>query len=103
MRRFASHFEIDYDWPTSLCHGWGAGAVPFATRLLMGIQPLKPGYRSVSLNPCLEVPWSYQASVPTPWGPIRIERGGAGEVPFYRIPREIEVEASASGVRIEHG
>jgi hypothetical protein len=92
MRKYASHFELGWGWPLSLCHGWGAGAIPIATRHLLGIEPLEPGWRRMRLDPALSIPWSWQAELPTPYGPIRAERPRRGGKIRYRVPRRIKVD-----------
>ena len=72
LRRFVSHVDIDFDWPTSLCHGWGAGAVPMTTELLLGIQSVEPGYGKISLRPTTEIrgatrPPFPRRSAQSPW------------------------------------
>lgn len=100
LRRFASSLDIDFDWPTSLCHGWGAGAVPLTTEFLLGIRPIAPGFRQIELNPVAELPWSYQALVPTPFGPITVEKAADGN-PHYCIPREIGIQAISDSLSVE--
>jgi hypothetical protein len=76
-----------WTWPTSLCHGWGAGVVPVAAEFLLGIAPVTPGFGTVSLDPCREIPWSFEATVPTPHGTIRVEREKECGAIHYTIPR----------------
>lgn len=91
-RKYASHFDQTWRYPLSLCHGWGAGAVPITTRWLLGIHPTKPGFGAISLSPCMNVPWSYQATVPTPHGPIKVERDNHDARIRFIVPRAIGVE-----------
>ena len=76
-----------WTWPTSLCHGWGAGAIPVAAEFLLGITPAAPGYGAVALAPCRQIPWSFEATVPTPLGLIRVERATRGGAVHYTIPK----------------
>lgn len=79
------------DWPKSLCHGWGAGIIPLATRHLLGVQPLSPGFTSVSIGPTANLPWTFSATIPTPHGPIRVSKKRPKGPIDYEIPRAIEV------------
>jgi alpha-L-rhamnosidase len=78
-------------WPKSLCHGWSSGAVPIATRYLLGIRPCSPGFATVRLDPALTVPWTYRATVPTPHGPIDVERPDRRGPVVYRLPEPVRV------------
>jgi hypothetical protein len=89
LRRYSCHLDLNMRYPTSLCHGWGAGAVPLTTELLLGITPTKPGFAQIKLEPRVELPWSYQAKVPTPFGPISVEKDGSGV--RYQVPKSIVV------------
>lgn len=80
-----------WTWPYSLCHGWGAGAVPVATRFLLGIEPVAPAFGVVTLDPCITIPWTFSATVPTPHGHIRVKRQEKDGPVQYYIPRAIEV------------
>ena len=44
-----NHLDLNMNYPASLCHGWGAGAVPLTTELLLGITPTKPGFTEIKL------------------------------------------------------
>jgi hypothetical protein len=90
-RKYSSHYDLNWPYPVSLCHGWGAGAVPIATRHLLGIEPVAPGFAEVRLDPALAVPWAYRATVPTPLGAIAAERDGAGAPVRYRLPQGMRV------------
>jgi len=81
-------------WAKSLCHGWSSGLVPMVERYLVGVRPVLPGFDAVELLPRSAMPWSFDAAIPTPHGPIRAvcERGG-GPV-HYRVPRPIAVAGS---------
>jgi hypothetical protein len=79
------------DWPKSLCHGWGSGAVPLALRHLLGVTAVGPGYSRVRIAPTLALPWRWEATVPTPHGPIRVRRGSKRGAVEYELPRNVEV------------
>lgn len=92
LRKYGNGCSITNTWATSLCHGWGAGLVPIATRHLLGITPTSPGYRTVSLKPHCPLPLAFQATVPTPAGPIKVERNAPHEPIHYSIPAGIRVD-----------
>ncbi|MCX5660350.1 MAG: hypothetical protein NTW19_11595 [Planctomycetota bacterium] len=77
------------DWPKSLCHGWGSGIIPLATRHLLGVSPIAPGYGRVRISPAADLPWTFAATVPTPHGPIRVEKARPGGRVEYDIPRGV--------------
>jgi hypothetical protein len=96
MRRYGNGYSIDNPWSISLCHGWGAGLVPIAARNLLGIRPTSPGYKSVTLQPLGQLPWTFQATVPTPEGPIVVRRDDPRGPVRYSLPKAIRVETKAS-------
>jgi hypothetical protein len=73
-------------FPKSLCHGWGSGLVPLAQRWLLGIEPLAPGFAEVALHPAAPMPWAFEATVPTPHGPLRVSSDGRGAPLRYAVP-----------------
>lgn len=91
MRRYSIFHGVFWAWPVSLCHGWGAGAVPIAARHLLGIEPTGPGFETLALKPCLDIRWSYQAEVPTPRGLIRLTREKPGGEIVVEAPKGIRV------------
>jgi hypothetical protein len=93
LRKYSSDFTIKWEWAASLCHGWGAGAIPIAARYLLGIEPTSPGYRTVALNPLLELPWTFCATIPTPEGTITVERDKPDGAVRYSVPKGIAVTA----------
>jgi len=96
-RRYYCHYNSEFDWTVSHCHGWSSGAVALATRYVAGVRPVLPGFRAVSLDPCAGIPWAFQATVPTPYGPIRALREKSRGPVVYWVPRGITVERSAEG------
>ncbi len=77
--------------PKSLCHGWGSGTVALTTRYLLGIEPVAPGYSKVLQRKPADLPWTFEASIPTPHGPIHIEKTEADGEINYHWPKEIEI------------
>ena len=90
MRRYSSHLQFGFPWPLSYCHGWGAGAVPCAFALLAGVEAVAPGFSKVTIAPCLDIKWAFDAEIPTPRGAIAIT--GDGKTAHYRMPECIGIE-----------
>ena len=65
----------------SLCHGWSCGPAPWLINNVLGIRPLDPGCRRVSVNPDLgDLEWA-EGSMALPDGgavKVRVERGADG-------------------------
>jgi alpha-L-rhamnosidase len=56
----------------SLAHGWSAGVTTWLTQAILGVRPLEPGMRRVSIHPELaDLTW-VRGKVPTPRGPIEV-------------------------------
>ena len=79
------------DWPKSLCHGWGGGLATMTTRYLLGVRPVEPGMRKVVLDPSATTRATFEASVPTPMGMIRVWKSTPGGKVEYRLPKGVEV------------
>jgi hypothetical protein len=94
MRRLASHFDLNWDFPASLCHAWGSGSVPYAAQWLQGIRVLEPGYRKMNLDPQCGFGWTFEATVPTPYGTIHLQRDTPNGPIAFTAPDEIEVVAN---------
>ena len=57
----------------SLAHGWSSGPTAWLIEQVLGIQPLEPGFREVSIRPDLvDLQWARGAE-PTPQGLIRVD------------------------------
>jgi alpha-L-rhamnosidase len=56
---------------TSLAHPWGAGVTKWLSENVLGVQPLTPGFKTISIVPFLskEVTW-VKGTVPTPFGAV---------------------------------
>lgn len=93
LRRFNINPDLNKEYTTSLCHGWGSGAVPLTTRYLLGITAESPGFKSISIKPSVDVPWAFQATVPTPEGTIRVLRNEKSKQVQYIVPEGIRVVA----------
>ncbi len=75
-----------HGFPKSLCHGWGSGLVPLSARWLYGVEALAPGYGEIALHPPASLPMAFSATIPTPSGPLRIEREDPTGPLAYHIP-----------------
>lgn len=78
----------------SLCHGWASGPTSWFTRHVLGVVPLKPGFRKVAITPSLGSIVRVRGTVPTPFGTISVshEKQPDGKVhTVYQAPPEIEV------------
>lgn len=65
-------------------HPWGASPANIIARHILGVQPLEPGYKTVSIRPQPGPLTHVQGRVPTPRGPIFVAfRGGA--VPHLQV------------------
>ncbi|MGN0867392.1 MAG: alpha-L-rhamnosidase C-terminal domain-containing protein [Oligosphaeraceae bacterium] len=60
------------DGAGSLCHGFGTSPLCFFQEALMGIQPVRPGFREFSVNPSLLDLTHLEGYVPVPGGEIRL-------------------------------
>lgn len=57
----------------SLCHGWSAAIALYTARVILGIEPLEPGFRRYRCEPmALGGMTSASGSVMTPHGPINV-------------------------------
>jgi len=83
-------------FPKSLCHAWSSGTVPITTKYLLGITPEKPGFEEISLLPELNIPWSFEAKVPTPHGIIYVSKKSEGDSVQFNVPSKIRVSKQLS-------
>ncbi len=66
----------------SLCHGWAGGVTAWISEYVLGVIPVEPGFKSVSIKPVLgDLEW-IDGKVPTPFGSIRVraEKDAQGNV-----------------------
>lgn len=78
----------------SLCHGWSVGVIPFVYQWLLGVSFEGIGCKKMYIQPRLCGLSYIEASLPTPYGVVRIEHtaGTDGKViTKYTAPEEIEV------------
>lgn len=56
----------------SLCHGWSAGTVPFASEYILGLKIKEAGCRKISIEPSLgSLSWA-EGTLPTPYGDVKV-------------------------------
>lgn len=78
----------------SLCHGWAAGPTPWLQRYVLGVKPVEPGCKTVEVKPHLGDLAFVEGSVPTPYGPIKVEahKDAAGKtVCSVKAPKGVKV------------
>ena len=80
----------------SLCHGWASGPTAWLSQVVLGVKPLEPGCKRVSVAPQLgNLKWA-EGKYPTPLGPIHVrhERQPDGTISSQiDAPRGIIVES----------
>ncbi len=77
----------------SLCHGWAAGTVSFATEYILGIKVAEVGCKKITISPDLgDLKWA-EGNFPTPYGNVfvRAEKKDGQTVVKYEAPEQIEI------------
>ena len=69
-------------------------------RHMMGLSPLAPGWDRLAIEPPAELPFEYEASVPTPHGIVKVAQEAGGR-PRFRLPRGIELAVKPSDVKVD--
>ena len=62
----------DFDYAGSLCHGWSGVFPYFCGSILLGVEPLEPGFASFTVDPVCCGLSRASGEVPTPSGAIRV-------------------------------
>ena len=77
----------------SLCHGWASGPVPYLTKYVLGVQPLKAGCRQIALSPKLSCLDYIEGVYPTPYGDVEIyhKKQKAHMKTLIKAPKEVEI------------
>ncbi|WP_078544632.1 family 78 glycoside hydrolase catalytic domain [Litchfieldia alkalitelluris] len=94
---------IEGDFSRSHCHAWSAAPTYVFGVLFLGVKPLEPGFKKVSISPNLNGLKWIKGSVPIPQGKIDIYCKDLGEYIDLQItlPDEIEVQIDvAKGTRV---
>ena len=78
----------------SLCHGWASGPAAWISANIMGVVPVEPGFKKVSVKPFLgDLDW-FEGTVPTPYGQIsvRCKKNADGTLDLkVDAPKEVTV------------
>lgn len=95
---FHAHLNADdgEGYYVSLAHGWSSGPTVWLTEEILGVRPIQPGFREVSIRPDLAgLGWAH-GSVPTPSGPIKVayEAHGSGLEAHISLPSEVIAQVS---------
>jgi hypothetical protein len=75
----------DFGGAGSLCHGWSAVPIYFYHAYLLGIKPSSPGFKTFTVDPLKTVIDKATGTVPTPFGPIRLEWQKSDQGTTYRL------------------
>jgi hypothetical protein len=82
----------------SLCHGWASGPTAWLSQTVLGVKPLEPGFKRVSIAPQLgKLDWA-EGTYPTPRGLIKVrhERRPDGTIKStISAPRGVQVDRGA--------
>ena len=62
----------DFDNAGSLCHGWSSAMPYFCKRIILGVQPVEPGFRKFRVSPYAAGLPEASGEIPTPYGSIRV-------------------------------
>ena len=66
-------WNIDAKCNLDLNHAWGAAPLNIISRYVVGVTPLEPGFRTISIHPRLGGLKRLSATVPTAAGPVTVE------------------------------
>ena len=78
----------------SLCHGWSAGPTAWLSANVLGVVPVSPGFKQVSIIPNLGDLEFAKGTVPTPYGSIHVKHTKDKDGKIHTetdIPSEIQV------------
>lgn len=67
------NFVSGKDWTRSVAHAWSASPAVFLISEVLGVKPVKPGYREFTVAPKAGELDFAKGSVPTPFGLIQVE------------------------------
>ena len=96
--------QSDFDYAGSLqCHGWSAMPAYFYQAYLLGVSPLKNGFKEFSLNPVVNVVDRAGGKVPTPHGAIEVNwrREGRKIIGTVKHPSPIRPVLKTENKKIE--
>ncbi len=76
---------------TSMCHPWGSGIVKWLSEEVMGIKPVRPGFKVAEIRPNLgRMLTAVKGEMPTPYGAIQAEFDVSRGICTARIPKGIK-------------
>jgi hypothetical protein len=67
--------ELPGKYTRSDCHAWGALILHELPRRFLGVEPLLPGYKRITIKPAAPYIKNISGEVPTPFGCVRIRYG----------------------------
>lgn len=75
-------FKMKDHYTRSIAHAWGASPAIYLQNQVLGVKPLKPGYKEFTISPCAFDFGYARGAVATPYGPIYIswEKDEKGEL-----------------------
>jgi len=79
----------------SRCHAWSSSPVYHLMQIVLGVQPLVPGWTKLRIKPFVSDLEFARGTVPTPRGPLHVEWEKAGDdqlVVRLDVPQGIEAE-----------
>jgi hypothetical protein len=88
----------------SLCHGFASAPVDFFQTVILGVTPVKPGFRTFSLNPhSLGLKFA-DGTIPTPHGSIKVKwkKSGNGLSVMLKIPENCKAITAKGGLESGH-
>jgi hypothetical protein len=80
--------------PVSLCHAWGAGPAYVLMKNILGIKPIKEGFKEIVFDPYTEGINYCKGTVPTIYGDIKVEwkKDEEGKIQYHiDKPEDIEL------------
>ena len=66
-------WNIGAKYNLDLNHAWGAAPLNIISRYVVGVTPLEPGFKTISIHPRLGGLKRLSAIVPTATGPVMVE------------------------------
>ncbi|MBQ8658217.1 MAG: alpha-L-rhamnosidase [Clostridia bacterium] len=77
----------------SLCHGWASGAVPFLIQKVLGVEIVEPAFKKIRITPSLCGLQYVNATLPTPFGEIKIslEEKNGETVSSISLPEHVSL------------
>ncbi|HBG25893.1 MAG: hypothetical protein A2Y10_17795 [Planctomycetes bacterium GWF2_41_51] len=80
----------DFNGAGSLCHGWSAVPMYVYYAYILGIKPLKPGFKRFVVNPYLDYFNFAKGAIPTPYGSIYVQFSNPDKKFILKHPKTVE-------------